>query len=181
MTGIYTIGHSTRGGEEFRDLLAGFDIRLLVDVRQFPGSRRYPHFAREALSESLAAHGIDYRHEVDLGGRRKPQEHSINEFWRNASFRAFAGYMASPKFTAALERLIADGSERATAIMCAEAVPWRCHRWLISDSLVARGVEATHIMGPHRAQPHVFNPNARVDAEGHVTYPGTEQQRLFPA
>ncbi len=108
MSGIYTIGHSTRSAEEFRDLLLHHGIRLLVDVRQFPGSRRYPHFSRSALGAYLPQAGIDYRHEVDLGGRRRPHEQSPNLFWRNASFRAFADYMATSEFHAALERLIAE-------------------------------------------------------------------------
>jgi uncharacterized protein (DUF488 family) len=171
MTTIYTVGHSTRGADEFRDLLARHGIELLVDVRQFPGSRRYPHFSSSALAASLAERGLGYLHAVDLGGRRKPQPDSPNEFWRNASFRAYADYMASAEFAAAVDRLLAAAVERRSAIMCAEAVPWRCHRWLVSDALVVRGASVVHILDAEQTRPHVLNPNARVDGQGRVTYP----------
>src|SRR5262249_54431615 len=139
-------------------------------VRQFPGSRKFPHFGRVALEAILAEAGIGYRHEVDLGGRRRGAADSPNDFWRNASFRAYADYMATPEFTAALARLIDLAAERRTAIMCAEAVPWRCHRWLISDALVVRGLEVQHIMDAKHAQPHKLNPNAQLSHDGVLTY-----------
>ena len=171
MTTIYTIGHSTRGAAEFNDLLLTYGIELLVDVRQFPGSRRYPHFGSAALAASLADVGIDYRHEVDLGGRRRGQPDSPNGYWRNDSFRAYADYLATAPFHSALERLIDWAMRQRLAIMCSEAVPWRCHRFLISDVLVSRGIEVVHILDVRNSQPHVLNPNARMDAAGHLTYP----------
>jgi uncharacterized protein (DUF488 family) len=168
---IYTIGHSTRSADEFRELLESFHVELLVDVRQFPGSKRYPHFSSAGLRESLSAAAIAYRHEPELGGRRRSEGDSPNAFWRNASFRAYADYMATPAFQAALDRLLEAASEQTTAIMCAEAVPWRCHRWLISDALIARGREVNHILAVKSAKPHVLNPNALVSAQGILTYP----------
>ncbi|MGD9723712.1 MAG: DUF488 family protein [Pirellulales bacterium] len=171
MATIYTIGHSTRTAAELRDLLAAQSMELLVDVRQFPGSRRFPHFSSTALADSLAAAGIDYVHEVDLGGRRRPNPASVNLYWQNASFRAYADHMAGNEFAQALARLECEAGHRATAIMCAEAVPWRCHRWLIADALVARGHQVVHLLGPGQQQAHVLNPHARVDAHRTVTYP----------
>ncbi len=171
MTTIHTIGHSTRGADEFRAMLEAYGVKLLVDVRQFPGSRRCPHFSAKALAESLVAVGIDYQHEVDLGGRRRPQADSPNAFWRNTSFRAFADHMASAPFQAALARLIEHGERCTTAIMCAEAVPWRCHRWLISDVLVSRGLEAVHILDAAHSEHHALNPAAQRDEKGMLIYP----------
>jgi uncharacterized protein (DUF488 family) len=171
MVTIYTVGHSTRSSGEFRELLETHQIKRLVDVRQYPASRRHPHFAAKALAESLAAAGIEYAHEADLGGRRKPLCDSPNLFWRNDGFRGFADYMASPQFTAALERVIALGARQPLALACAEAVPWRCHRWLISDALAARGAEVMHIIDATHSQQHVLNPNARIDRAGTLTYP----------
>jgi uncharacterized protein (DUF488 family) len=178
---IYTIGHSTRGADDFRAILDAHGIKLLVDVRQFPGSRRYPHFSARALAESLSASGIQYEHAVELGGRRRPQADSPNTYWRNASFRAFADHMATPEFQAALARLSELGHQRSTAIMCAEAVPWRCHRWLISDALVSRGISVEHLLDADHSQPHVLNPAARRNEHGWLTYPGAEDQlTLWP-
>ncbi len=171
MATIYTVGHSTRGADEFLALLQAYAIRLLIDVRQFPGSRRYPHFGRPALPESLAAAGIEYAHEVDLGGRRQPRGDSPNLYWQNAGFRAYADHMAGDPFAAALERLIARAAQQTTAIMCAEAVPWRCHRWLIADALVARQVDVLHILDESHSQRHEMNPHARIAADGTITYP----------
>jgi uncharacterized protein (DUF488 family) len=171
MVTIHTVGHSTRGGQEFRELLQAYEIGLLVDVRQFPGSRRYPHFGREALADSLAAAGIDYLHEPDLGGRRRPSEDSPNLYWQNASFRAYADYMSSDAFESALDRLIDRAADRPTAIMCAEAVPWRCHRWLISDALSVRKLEVIHILDWTHSKRHELNAHARVAANGKITYP----------
>ena len=122
---IFTIGHSTRTEEEFLELLRAHGVRRLVDVRRFPGSRRYPHFSRESLERVLPEHGIAYEHAPDLGGRRSPSKDSVNDAWRSASFRAYADYMGTPEFERALGRLL-DGADRLpTAIMCAEAVHWR--------------------------------------------------------
>ena len=170
MSAIYTVGHSTHDAAEFGELLAAYQIECLVDVRQFPGSRRYPHFGSRPLAEFLGQIRIEYRHEVDLGGRRRAAAESHNHYWHHKSFRAFADYMASDQFRSALGRLIALAAVRRTVIMCAEAVPWRCHRWLVADALVARGVEVIHILDAKHSQPHVINPHARVSAQGILTY-----------
>src|SRR5437870_10641503 len=142
---IYTVGHSTRSLETFLALLAEHQIRLLVDVRRYPASRRYPHFAQEPLAAALEAVGIAYRHDADLGGRRAARRDSANTAWRSAGFRGYADYMETPAFEDALARLRELARARPTAILCAEAVPWRCHRQLIADALVARGEEVGHI------------------------------------
>lgn len=182
MSIVYTIGHSTREAIEFRELLAGFEIECLVDVRQFPGSRRYPQFSQAALTDSLAEVGIQYTHEVDLGGRRRPQPLSHNGYWHNASFRAYADYMSQPPFRTAIDRVIAASKKHRLALMCAETVPWRCHRWLISDALVARGVEVAHILAPGKSTPHALNPHARLSTAGELTYPdpAASAQMMLP-
>jgi uncharacterized protein (DUF488 family) len=166
---IYTIGHSTHSAEAFTEMLVRNGVQQVVDVRRFPGSRRWPHFNQDAMREWLAAARIEYRHEPDLGGRRKGSADSPNTFWENAAFRAFADYMATPEFEAALERLIEAARERPTAIMCSEAVPWRCHRRLIADALLARGIEVLDIVGSSR-RVHELNPHARIDADHRLTY-----------
>ena len=158
---IFTIGHSTRPLDELIGLLRENGIARLADIRRYPGSRRYPHFSRESLAQSLPSAGIEYAHLPDLGGRRTPEKNSPNTAWRNAQFRGYADYMTSPAFRAALEELLSD--TRPTAIMCAEAVPWRCHRNLVADELLRRGHEVIHILGPGATQPHVMNPLARVE------------------
>jgi uncharacterized protein (DUF488 family) len=162
-------------------LLTEHGVKVLVDVRRFPASRRHPQFAREALAASLARAGIEYIHEPDLGGRRAARPDSQHTAWRVEAFRGYADYMESPEFAAALERLIERAAGTPTAILCAEAVPWRCHRRLISDALVARGVEVLHILGPGQAKPHELDPNARILAGGRLLYagPGGEQGSLF--
>ena len=127
----------------------------------------------------LKAAGIEYVHEVVLGGRRRSSGDSPNAFWRNASFRAYADYMATPEFAAALEGLIALAAEKPTAIMCSEAVPWRCHRWLVSDALVARGLNVVHILDVNQSRPHVLNANARIHASGQITYPAGGAEQLL--
>jgi uncharacterized protein (DUF488 family) len=169
---IFTVGHSTRDAGEFIELLRSHGITRVVDVRRYPGSRRHPHFSREQLIGSLATGGIAYEHVPDLGGRRTQVADSPNGGWRSASFRAYADHMATPAFALALDQVVAGARADPTAIMCAEAVPWRCHRQLIADVLVARGHEVLHVLGPSRADPHTLNPNARVGADGFVTYPG---------
>jgi uncharacterized protein (DUF488 family) len=166
---IFTVGHSTRAPDELIAILREAGVELLVDVRRFPGSRRHPHFGKEALRAGLAAAGIDYRHGPDLGGRREPRPDSPNTAWRVAGFRGYADHMASPEFRAALERLIAQ-PQTPTALMCAEAVPWKCHRQLIADALVARGVEVVHLLGPGQRQPHVLNPAAALLGDGALVY-----------
>lgn len=168
---ILTVGHSTRTAREFTELLHAHDIEGLADVRRFPGSRRHPHFSRDALETSLTTESIAYRHLPELGGRRTSRPDSANTGWQVAAFRAYADYMASDDFARGLDALLAFASGRRVAVMCAEAQWWRCHRRLIADALVARGIEVRHIMSPTRAQPHELTSFARIDGND-VTYPG---------
>jgi uncharacterized protein (DUF488 family) len=168
---MWTIGHSTRSLEAFVALLHAHGIERLVDVRRFPRSRRHPHFNTDALAEALPALGLAYRHLPGLGGFRRPRADSRNARWRNAAFRGYADYMETEEFARHLATLLDEARSGRTAIMCAEAVPWRCHRSLISDALVARGVEMRHILGPAPAEPHTLTAGARVEG-GRVIYPG---------
>jgi len=181
MPSIFTVGHSTRPIADLLALLAEHGVRTLVDVRRFPGSRRHPQYSRDALAASLAEAGIEYVHEPGLGGRRAARPDSPHTAWRVEAFRGYADYMETPEFQAALERLIRRAGEETVAILCAEAVPWRCHRRLISDALVARGVQVMHIMGPGRADPHELDANARILPGGRLLYAGPEspQASLF--
>lgn len=167
---MFTIGHSTREVGEFVDLLIEFGVTCLVDVRRFPRSKRHPHFAAAPLAAALTEAGVDYVHEPDLGGYRKGRADSPNTAWRSDGFRAYADYMDGPEFQTALKRLIERAGERSAAMMCAEATPWRCHRQLISDALVARGWEVSHILGVGRAEVHALNPSARVLEDGRLIY-----------
>ena len=179
---VFTIGHSTRTAEEFIALLREHGVQLLVDVRRFPGSRRHPQFGRDALADALAKAGIAYRHEEALGGRRASDPSagpSPNTAWRHAAFRAYADHTATPAFQAALRRLMADAAARPTVVMCAEAVPWRCHRQLIAHALLARGGPVVDILGPGQARPATLPPHAVVRADGTVVYPATPQGDLF--
>jgi uncharacterized protein (DUF488 family) len=171
MSPVYTIGHSTRSIDERIALLRAHGVTQLADVRTVPKSRRYPHFAQDALSRSLPEAGIAYRHFPDLGGLRKPLPDSPNSGWRHAGFRGYADYMQTPAFAAALKMLMEWSSSAPTAIMCAEAVWWQCHRKLIADALVARGIEVRHIMSAKAAPAHALTEFARTDGE-RVTYPG---------
>ena len=172
---VYTIGHSTRDIDRFIALLEREQIQHVADVRSFPGSRRYPQFGREALAASLAARGIGYSHHPELGGRRHARPDSPNGAWRNESFRGYADYMLTPAFATALDVLLDRAARERTAIMCAEAVPWRCHRSLISDALVSRGVDVRHILDA-RTEPHRLTPFAIV-RDGVLYYP-PEQTEL---
>src|SRR6266705_3089356 len=160
---IWTIGHSTRKIAEFISLLEENGIKFLADVRLLPGSKRYPQFNKEALAESLSARGIHYEHFTELGGRRKPKVDSRNTAWRNASFRGYADYMETKQFHKGIERLLDLTSEvGSAAIMCSEAVWWRCHRSLISDYLKVRGIEVIHIVDANKTEPHPFTSAARI-------------------
>jgi uncharacterized protein (DUF488 family) len=167
---IFTVGHSTRSFEELVELLRAHGIERLVDVRTIPRSRHNPQFNRDALGRALRCRRIGYQHIKALGGLRPARPDSINAGWRNASFRGFADYMQTPTFSEGLGRLLELAKQKPTAIMCAEAVPWRCHRSLIADALTARGYEVRDIMSATSARPHVLNPMARVHDQ-QVTYP----------
>jgi uncharacterized protein (DUF488 family) len=165
---LFTIGHSTRDLDDFVALLRENGIERLADIRRYPGSRRYPHFSRDSLARTLPEIGIEYVHVPQLGGRRKPRDDSPNTAWRNEQFRAYADHMGSDEFRKAVDELLA--SDKVTAVMCAEAVPWRCHRNLLADDLVRRGIEVLHILAPGSTKPHEMNPHARV-VEGTLIYP----------
>jgi uncharacterized protein (DUF488 family) len=167
---LLTIGHSTRPWMDFLALLRAHGIQRLVDVRTIPRSRHNPQFNADVLSKQLRAAKIAYTYLPRLGGLRRARPDSPNMAWRNASFRGFADYMQTPEFAAGLHRLLKLAAHRRSAIMCAEAVPWRCHRSLIADALAARGLRVDHIMSLTRAQPHKLTPFARVRRH-HVTYP----------
>jgi uncharacterized protein (DUF488 family) len=167
---IYTIGHSTRSFDTFIALLDAHGVRRMADIRTIPGSRRHPQFEREALAGALAARGVGYRHFPGLGGRRHPRRDSPHTGWRNESFRGYADYMGTGAFDDALDQLLAFARVAPTAVMCAEAVWWRCHRGLLADALVLRGVEVLHITSSAAPARHQLNPMARV-VEGRVTYP----------
>jgi uncharacterized protein (DUF488 family) len=168
---IYTIGHSTRASDELVDLLKAHGVAQLADVRSVPRSRRHPHFSIERLPAVLAQAAIAYRHFPQLGGMRKPRPDSTNIGWRHPGFRGYADHMTGQPFKAGLAALMIWGRDQPTAVMCAEAVWWRCHRQLIADALIARDVEVRHILTRAAPQPHGLTGFARI-AEGQVTYPG---------
>jgi len=168
---IFTIGHSTRPIDAFIHLLTAHGVQRLVDVRTIPQSRHNPQFGREQLSASLERAGIRYTHMPGLGGLRRPRKDSLNTGWRNASFRGYADYMQTPEFEENLNRCLELARAEPVALMCAEAVPWRCHRSLIADALLARGIDVREIASATDARPHVLTPWARVDGTK-VTYPG---------
>jgi uncharacterized protein (DUF488 family) len=168
---LWTIGHSTLSIEDFISKLTSFEIQVLADVRSYPGSRRYPHFNREKLSASLADVGIRYEHFPELGGRRRARPDSLNMTWRNESFRGYADYMETNEFRAGIDRLLDLSTTQRTAIMCSEAVWWRCHRSLISDYLKVKGIEVNHIMSIGKAEPHPFTSAAGV-VDGELSYRG---------
>lgn len=172
---LLTIGHSNRPLEEFLTLLDAHGVRTLVDVRAFPQSRHNPQFNRDSLPASLAGSRVEYVHMAGLGGHRKPKPDSVNTGWRNLSFRGYADYMQTPEFEKNLAALEVLAESRIVAIMCAESVPWRCHRSLIADALTVRGVEVRHIMGVDTATPHHITPFAVVELT-HLSYPGDSLQ-----
>src|SRR5215472_6937734 len=174
---ILTIGHSTRSLDEFVSLLRANSVKRVVDVRSIPKSRHVPQFNREPLARGLRARGIAYVHLRALGGRRHAKKESVNLAWRNLSFRGFADYMATEEFRAGIERLLKLARSKRTAIMCAEAVPWRCHRSLIGDALLVRGVLVEDVLSPTSRRPHELTPFAKV--QGHqITYPANQRASL---
>jgi uncharacterized protein (DUF488 family) len=160
--------------KEFVVLLLAHGVKQLIDVRTIPRSRHNPQFNRDRLPRPLQKAGIRYRHMAGLGGLRHARRDSINTAWRNASFRGFADYMRTPEFREALDQLVKLAKKRRTAIMCAEAVPWRCHRSLIGDALLVRGVRVEEIASPTRTRPHVLTPWARVKRK-RLSYPGNPE------
>jgi uncharacterized protein (DUF488 family) len=168
---LWTVGHSTRPLEEFIETLKSFEVSVLVDVRSFPGSRRYPHFNRESLAVSLPEAGIAYRHFPELGGRRRVLSDSNNMAWRNKTFRGYADYMETSEFRDGVARLLEVATKSRTSIMCAEAVWWRCHRSLISDYLKVKGIEVVHILALGKSASHPFTSAARI-VNGELSYRG---------
>lgn len=167
---ILTIGHSNRSIEQFVQLLQAHGATLVVDVRKMPGSRRNPQFGRDTLPQSLQQVGIGYVHMPGLGGLRRRQTGSPNTGWKNASFQGFADYMLTPEFQQCLQELLERSKGERPVLMCAEAVPWRCHRSLIADALVVRGIDVEHILSATRTQRHELKPWARVQGT-RLTYP----------
>jgi uncharacterized protein (DUF488 family) len=171
---LYTIGHSTRSFDEFLGILKHYGIELLGDVRSLPGSRYRPEYNQETMAPALEKEGISYRHFAALGGRRKTRTDSRNTAWRNKSFRGYADYMETEAFEAGLSELLAAASGKTTALMCAEAVPWRCHRSMIGDALLARGIDVVDIFSETKAEPETLTPFARVSGTK-VSYPAPEE------
>lgn len=168
---MWTVGHSTRPIDQFLQLLSSFRISLLVDVRTYPGSRRYPQFNQPTLTVSLAQAGIEYQHLPELGGRRRARPGSLNMAWRNEMFRGYADYMETDEFRQGIDRLSELAHASRMAIMCAEAVWWRCHRSLISDYLKVRGVTVMHITSEGKSEEHPFTSAARI-VNGELNYRG---------
>jgi uncharacterized protein (DUF488 family) len=176
---IWTIGHSTRSMEEFVAILHSFNIQLIADIRSYPGSRRYPHFNKEALEVSLAKNNIDYIHLKELGGRRKENPHSVNTAWRHPAFRGFADYMQTDDFKKGIDELQQQALKKRTAYMCSEVVWWRCHRSMVSDYLKSIGWTVMHIMNKDKAEEHPYTAPARI-VNGKLTYKKeTEDGKLF--
>ena len=170
---LYTIGHSTRTLEDFVGLLRTHGVQKVVDVRTIAGSRKNPQYNAEALVPALRAAGIAYEHMKGLGGLRRPRKDSANTAWRNASFRGYADYMQTEEFENSLAALVREACSARVAIMCAEALPWRCHRSMIADALTARGIRVEHIMSGAKTTPHSLTGWAKVDGQ-RITYPAME-------
>jgi uncharacterized protein (DUF488 family) len=180
---VYTVGHSTRGLEEFVGLLQAHGVQRLIDVRTVPRSRHNPQFNRDTLPADLERAGIGYRHMGGLGGLRKTRPDSVNRGWRTLSFRGYADYMQTEEFAQNVRELAQAAADEQVAIMCAEAVPWRCHRSLVGDALLVRGLGVEEIVDAKRRQPHRLTPFASVQG-GSITYPAPDEARqtdLFPA
>lgn len=173
---IWTIGHSTRSLNEFVEMLNSFQIQIVVDIRSFPGSRKFPHFNKEALTISLPDAGIEYLPIKELGGRRKANPDSKNTVWRHPAFRAYADFMETETFHQGIKELEKIGSKKRTAYMCSEAVWWRCHRSMVSDYLKANGWIVMHIMGVGKVQEHPYTQPAKI-VNGHLIY-GIDQEEI---
>lgn len=173
MAPFFTVGHSNRSLEAFLDLLRAANIGLVADIRRLPGSRAYPQFNADTLEGALAAVQIGYDHIAALGGRRgkAPPGPELNDLWSNRSFRNYADYALTAPFQAGLERLIDEGRRHPCALMCAEAVWWRCHRRIVADYLLARGETVLHIMGEGRLEPARLTPGAAIQPDGRILYP----------
>lgn len=169
---VYTVGHSTRTIEEFVELLEAYKIKTLIDVRKIAKSRHNPQFGEDKLSESLEQHGIMYKRMEGLGGLRHTTDASVNKAWKNLSFRGYADYMQTPEFAKSVEELLGIAGENQTVIMCAEAVPWRCHRSLVGDALVLRDIRVEDIMSEKVSRPHRLTSFAKVNGKT-ITYPAT--------
>jgi len=174
---IWTVGHSTRTLQEFLGLLVEYRIEAIADVRRFPGSRRHPHFASDALAATLPAHGLAYQWIPRLGGRRKVQPGSPNTAWRNASFQGYADYTATAEFAEGLAELLKLATSKRTALMCAEAVWWRCHRSIIADVLKLRGIEVIHIIDATHTTVHPYTSPARIE-NGRLNYAAPQGELL---
>lgn len=166
---IWTIGHSNRSLAEFIDILRSFEIKILVDVRRFPGSRKFPHFNREELQKALDENNIKYLHLESLGGRRKVQPESENNAWRLASFQGYADHMETPEFSQAIRIIENEAEASRLAYMCSEAVWWSCHRSLISDYLKVRGWKVNHIMSANKEMEHPYTKPAKI-VDGRLSY-----------
>jgi len=174
---VYTVGHSNRTAKEFIDLLKLNGVKQIIDVRTVPKSRHNPQFNEKRLANALAKQGIAYERFEDLGGFRHAKKDSKNMGWRNVSFRGYADYMATPEFAAGLERLEKAAHKKVTAFMCAEAVPWRCHRSLIADALTKHGWEVLDITGTSKPSKHRLTPFLKV-RKGILTYPAVQESLL---
>lgn len=167
---IFTIGHSNRSAKDFIKILKAYKLKLLIDIRTIPKSRHNPQFGANRLAKSLAKNGIEYEHMVELGGLRHTTKASINKAWRNTAFRGYADYMQTDEFKRALRRLISRSKRKRLVIMCAEAVPWRCHRSLVGDALLVQGYPVEDIFTATSHRPHKLTPFAKVK-RGQITYP----------
>lgn len=176
---LWTIGHSNRAFDDFASLLTSNNIQLIADVRRFPGSRRYPQFGREQLKQALSGIGINYVHLPELGGRRTRLPDSPNTAWRNEAFRGYADYMMSEPFREGVTRLLGSAQEQRTAIMCAEALWWQCHRGLIADHLKAAGHSVIHVLAPGKTQEHPFTSAARL-IDGKLSYAAVASESELP-
>jgi uncharacterized protein (DUF488 family) len=165
LNSLWTLGHSNHSLDKFLQILAGHNIEIVIDVRRFPASRKWPHFNAAALAETLPAAGIGYEGMPELGGRRKARLDSPHTAWRVEAFRGYADFMDTPEFAEGLERLMTLARQKRAAVMCAEALPWRCHRSLIADALVARGWEVFDVLSEKEARPHKLPDFARVEGE----------------